>query len=113
MSLRKGLPAVAAFILAMNAIAYSQQATLTQQKNTRLGQESSREGRRRPGKVGRLGNMRLMRELNLTEAQREQQRAIRQRHLGTTRAAREELFRLREKRIAGTFDAGVRLGRQC
>lgn len=105
MSLRKILSAVAAFILAMSAIGYSQQATVMQQGNTRLGHESKREGRRRPAKIGRPGNMGLMRELNLTEAQREQQRAILQRHLGITRAAREELFRLCEKRIAGTFDA--------
>lgn len=105
MSLRKSLPAVAAFVLAMSAMAYSQQPTVTQQENTRLRHKSGREGRRSPGKMGRLGNMRLMRELNLTEAQREQQRGILQRHLESTRVQREELFRLREKRIAGTFNA--------
>jgi Spy/CpxP family protein refolding chaperone len=44
-----------------------------------------------------------MRELNLTEEQRSQQRAIVQRHLASTKGQREELFKLREKRIAGTF----------
>lgn len=47
--------------------------------------------------------MGLMRELNLTEEQRQQQRAIMQRHLASTKAQREELFKLREKRIAGAF----------
>ena len=47
----------------------------------------------------------MMRELNLSEAQREQSRAIVQRRLEGTKSQREELFRLREKRIAGTFTA--------
>ena len=46
-----------------------------------------------------------MRELNLTDAQREQIRAITQRRLEATKSQREELFKLREKRIAGTFSA--------
>jgi Spy/CpxP family protein refolding chaperone len=46
-----------------------------------------------------------MRELNLTEEQRQQQRTILQKHLGATKAQREELFKLREKRIDGTFTA--------
>jgi Spy/CpxP family protein refolding chaperone len=49
--------------------------------------------------------LRAMRELNLTEEQRQQQRAILQKHLSDTKAQREELFKLREKRIAGTFTA--------
>ena len=47
----------------------------------------------------------MMRELNLTEAQREQSRVIVQRRLQNTKSQREELFRLREKRIDGTFTA--------
>jgi Spy/CpxP family protein refolding chaperone len=54
--------------------------------------------------MGRSGGMgRMMRDLNLSEAQREQSRAIIQRRLEGTKSQREELFRLREKRIAGTF----------
>ncbi len=56
-------------------------------------------GRRGPG-MGRFG-----RELNLSDAQREQGRAIMQRRLEGTKVQREELFKLREKRIAGTFSA--------
>lgn len=55
-------------------------------------------GRRGPG----MGHFR---DLNLSEAQREQSRAIMQRRLENTKVQREELFRLREKRIAGTFSA--------
>lgn len=66
-----------------------------------------REGRRHDkiGKVGRpgWGGFRGMRELNLTEAQRLQQRAIVERHLESIKAQREELFKLREKRAQGTF----------
>ena len=58
-----------------------------------------RRGRRRGG----MGH--LMRELNLSEEQRQQGRAIMQRRLESTKLQREELFRLREKRIEGTFTA--------
>ena len=105
MSSKKSLPALAAIILATSAAAYSQPATDTQQENKPSVQEGRREGRRRHGKMGGLGSMRLMRELDLTEAQREQQQAIVQRYVGNTRAQREELFKLRQKRIAGTFAA--------
>jgi Spy/CpxP family protein refolding chaperone len=47
----------------------------------------------------------LMRELDLSEQQRQQGRAIMQRRLESVKGQREELFKLREKRIAGTFTA--------
>jgi Spy/CpxP family protein refolding chaperone len=66
--------------------------------------ERRQRHRERLGRRGfRIG--RLMRELNLTEEQRQQGRAIMQRRLESTKAQREELFKLREKRIAGTFTA--------
>lgn len=46
-----------------------------------------------------------MRGLDLTEEQRQQHRAIMQRHLEGVKSQREELFKLREKRIAGTLTA--------
>ena len=58
-----------------------------------------REGR------GHRGRGHLMRELNLSEEQRAQGRAIMQRRLQSMKPQREELFKLREKRIAGTFTA--------
>jgi len=65
---------------------------------------SQRGGMRRHQRMGRAGGMGLMmRELNLTEQQRQQARAIMQRRLESMRPQREELFKLREKRIAGTF----------
>jgi len=44
-------------------------------------------------------------QLNLTEQQKEQAHAILQRHMENTRAQREELMKLREKRTAQTLTA--------
>lgn len=104
MSLRKSLPTVAAFILALSGIAYAQQHQVTPQDNMRPGQEGPRQGRR-GGKMKPHGRPGFMSELKLTEEQQEQQRAITQRHLESTKAQREELFKLREKRISGTLTA--------
>jgi Spy/CpxP family protein refolding chaperone len=100
--LRKSLPLVAALILALSAIAYAQESQTAPQEGMRPGREGHRDGKRhrRMGGPERLG---FMRELNLSEEQRSQQRAIVQRHLASTKSQREELFKLREKRIAGTF----------
>jgi Spy/CpxP family protein refolding chaperone len=57
-----------------------------------------REGFGQPGP----GIGHFTRDLNLSDAQQAQVREITQRLEGT-RAQREELFKLREKRIAGTF----------
>lgn len=69
----------------------------------RMGRREGVEGRQRMERGGGLGH--LTRELNLTEEQRQQSRAIVQRRLAGTKSQREELFKLREKRIAGTFTA--------
>src|SRR6185436_650571 len=123
MFLRKGLLAVIGIILAcgMGAVsAFAQQpqsqttpsADGTLQKDRIERRERMRQGRgEREGKreqrgMGRRGGMgHMMRELNLTDAQRQQSRAIMQRRLESTKLQREELFKLREKRIAGTFTA--------
>lgn len=83
-----------------------QDGTLQQDRVERMERRrermENREGRwPREGRVrhGRLG------ELNLTEEQRQQSRAIMQRRMESTKLQREELFKLREKRIAGTFTA--------
>jgi Spy/CpxP family protein refolding chaperone len=46
-----------------------------------------------------------MRELNLSEEQRQQQRAIVQRHLESIKVQREELIKLGEKRQEGNLTA--------
>lgn len=103
MLLRKSLPLIAALILALSAVAYAQESQTALQESASPRQEGHREGRRHGRKGGRLGRLDFMRELNLTEEQRTQQRSIVQRHLASIKTQREELFQLREKRIAGTF----------
>ena len=108
MSLRKNLPALMAFLLAMGGVAYAQQPqTPPLDRGARPERMQEGFGRR----LGRMGPHRMrgrfpgFRELNLTEDQRQQQRAIMQRNLESIRGPREELFKLREKRMAGTFTA--------
>lgn len=89
-------------VLALTAVTYAQQKPASTQDKMDTSQEGPREGRRH-GKMGRHRGFAGMRELNLTEAQRQQRRAIMHRQLGNTKAQREELFKLREKRFAGTL----------
>jgi Spy/CpxP family protein refolding chaperone len=119
MSLRKNLLGISGIILAFGMVAIAQQPqtpTTTEGtlKRDRLERrERLREGvdgmRRHGGREGfghrgpAPGN--ILRGIELTEAQRQQIRAITQRRLEGTKAQREELFKLRDKRIAGTFSA--------
>src|SRR6266536_4328603 len=114
MFLRKSLPAAMIFILGSGAIAFAQQPQNPAPDGSRRHDRHDRMGQSegdRPGGMGRHGGdeFRGMRELNLTEDQRQQQRAIAQRHLETTKSQREELFKLREKRTQGTFTANDEL----
>jgi len=107
---RRNLTVVISLILALGAIAFGQQPQAqAPEGGMRPDSVRHRDGRRhdKNDSVGRHGFGRFpgMRQLNLTEDQRQQQRAIVQRHLESTKAQREELFKLREKRIAGAFTA--------
>jgi Spy/CpxP family protein refolding chaperone len=51
-----------------------------------------------------MGMRRTLRELNLTEAQRQQTRAIMERFVETTKPQREALMQLREQREQGATD---------
>ena len=105
---RRSLPVVISFILTVGAIAFGQQPQAQGPEGGRRP-DGVRHGEDRPhdrmGKMGRhgFGKFPGMRELNLTEEQRQRQRVIVERHLASTKAQREELFKLREKRITGTF----------
>ena len=128
MFLRKRLLGLIGIILAVGTLAIAQEAQpqapaapdsalrkeRMEQRRERLrervGRREGREGiarhrggegfgRRGPG-IGHFAN-----ELNLTEAQRDQSRAIMQRRLESTKAQREELSRLGEKRAAGAITA--------
>lgn len=107
MFLGRSLSVVVVFILATGAVAFGQQPqSPTSEDGARS--EHMREGRRaRHGRMKRqgFGGFGLLRELNLSEAQREQQQAIRHRHLENIKSQREELLKLREQREVGTFSA--------
>lgn len=118
MSLRKGLLGVIGVILVGGLGVFaqepqtqtpsSQDGTLQRDRSERLerrrqrlaGREEIRKGMRHGRGVGRM-----LGDLNLTDEQRQQGRAIMQRRLEGLKPQREELFRLREKRIAGTLTA--------
>ena len=112
MFLRKSLLGISGIILASGMVALAQQpqtqtpTAIPDIPSSRARIERRERSRERLGRRG-LGGGRghLLREINLTDEQREQGRAIMQRQLESTKAQREELFKLREKRIAGTFAA--------
>ncbi len=104
MSLRRkliGISMTIGLIFALSAVAFAQQPTLAPQDN---GQQQEGQGRRRGGGVGRRsmgkkghgGMQRLMNQLNLTDAQQQQLRAIQDRFEASTKTQREEMRRLRE-----------------
>jgi Spy/CpxP family protein refolding chaperone len=120
MFLRKSLFGVAGIMLAVgmgvcaqetqSQTPSTQDGTLQRERVERMERRrermGNREGRRpRDGREGSRGMGHLMRELNLSEEQRQQSRAIMQRRRESTKLQREELIKLREKRIAGTFTA--------
>jgi len=116
MSLRNNLLGISGIILTFGMVAFAQQPqTPTTTTGGALKRERlERRERLREGLDGRRGRdgfgqrgpgIGNLRGIELTEAQREQVRAITQRRLEGTKAQREELFKLREKRIAGTFSA--------
>jgi Spy/CpxP family protein refolding chaperone len=121
MFLRKSLFGILGIILACGIVAFAQEPqpqipstqddSFRKERIERMERHRERMGRRegmpRPDGMGRRGGGmgHLMRELNLTEEQRQQSRAIMQRRLESTKTQREELFKLRENRIAGTFTA--------
>ncbi len=116
MFLRKGLLGVIGIILACGMFAFAQEpqpqtpaapdATLRRERMEQRRERHRERMCRHKGREGRGHGMgRFARELNLSDAQREQSRAIMQRRLESTRGQREELSKLREKRVAGTFTA--------
>ncbi len=119
MLLRKSLFGILGTILACGVVAFTQEPqprtpstpdnAFRKEKIDRMERRLERTGRQGIRQDGRgrrgRGMGHLIRELNLTEEQRQQSRAIMQRRLESVKTQREELFKLREKRIAGTFTA--------
>jgi Spy/CpxP family protein refolding chaperone len=120
MSVRKHLISITGIILTLAIGSFAQQkqtpsttsdGTPTQERLERRERLRERiDGMRRHDKRDEFGRRgpgagNLLRGIELTETQREQSRAIMQRRLAGMKAQREELFQLREKRVAGTFSA--------
>jgi Spy/CpxP family protein refolding chaperone len=101
MSLRKklmGTGLTLGLIFATSAVAFAQQPTNAPQDNGQQqeGMRRGRGGHRGMGKRGPGGMLRLMHQLNLTDAQRQQIRAIQDRFESSTKSQREEMRRLHE-----------------
>lgn len=113
MFLKRNLVGILGLVLAFSLVAFAQQPQeLTQTPDSALRRERIERKERHRERMGRHKGMhggrgmgRLIRELNLSDTQQEQVRTITKRRLEGLKPQREELFRLREKRIAGTFTA--------
>ena len=121
MSLRKNLLGITGIILIFGMVAFAQQpktptttqdGSLKRERSERREQLRERFDARQERHGGREGMRHegsgpgnLLRGVQLSDEQRQQARAIMQRRLESTKLQREELFKLREKRIAGTFSA--------
>jgi len=107
MSLRKKLTGASltlGLIFTFSAASFAQQPV--PQDNGQQRREG-RMGRRRegPGKGGHGGVLRLMSQLNLTDAQQQQLRAMQERFEASTKTQREELRKLDESNQGGTPNA--------
>jgi Spy/CpxP family protein refolding chaperone len=102
MSLRRkltGAGLMLGLIFTFSAAAFAQQTTTPQDNGQQQGENWGRRGGGRRGMGGKRGHggaFRLMSQLNLTDAQRQQLRAIQDRFEASTQAQREEMRRLRE-----------------
>lgn len=101
MSLRRKLTLTSltlGLIFALSAVAFAQQPAPAPQDNGQQqeGQKRWRGGRPGMGKRGPGGMLRLMSQLNLTDAQQQQLRAIEERFESGTKTQREEMRRLHE-----------------
>jgi Spy/CpxP family protein refolding chaperone len=85
-------------VFTASSVAFAQQpGTATQDNGQQQEQRPERRGRREGmGKEGPRGMGRLMSQLNLTDAQRQQLRALEERFEASTKAQRDELRRLHE-----------------
>jgi Spy/CpxP family protein refolding chaperone len=103
MSLLKKL-AIIALALSFNSIAFAQQP---QPNTSAAGNPQARRMMRRKmmRRRARMGELRGLRQLNLTDQQRQQARSIRQSFAQSTQSQRQELRQLMQQRRAGTLTA--------
>jgi len=99
----KAIIASLIFGMAFGAVAFAQQPSPQNQNPTPGAQR--RQGFGQMGRRGMTGGFRALRQLNLTDAQKQQARTIIQSNLANpnTKAAREELAKLRSQRREGTL----------
>ena len=102
MILKRGLWVISALILSVGASAFAQQPDppASQPGSTTVERQRNRT---RHGRLRREHRMLRAERLGLTDAQRQQLRALHQQRFEALKLEREELLRLREKRRAGTF----------
>jgi Spy/CpxP family protein refolding chaperone len=116
MSLRKKLTGASltlGLIFTFSAASFAQQPV---PQDNGQQQREDRRARRRPegpGKRGPGGVMRLMSQLNLTDAQQQQLRAIQERFEASTRTQREELRKLHDSNQDGTPSADTQARMQA
>ncbi len=104
MSFTKSLLGTLSLTLVASAMVFAQQPQnsptddgVTQRKMR------PREGRGAGQRMRGPGGMRALRHLDLTDEQRAQYREIVERQVASTKAQRDELSQLRQKRASGTF----------
>ncbi len=95
------------FGLAFGAVAFAQQPSPQTQSPTPGAQQRQGFGqmarRRAMRRRAMMGGFRVLRQLNLTDAQKQQARTIMQSNFASTKATREELAKLRSQRREGTL----------
>ncbi len=89
-----------AFAFAQQPVPQTQNQTPGAQRRQGFGQMGRRRALRRRGM---MGGFRALRQLNLTDAQKQQARTIMQSNFASTKATREELAKLRSQRREGTL----------
>ncbi|HKE57165.1 MAG TPA: Spy/CpxP family protein refolding chaperone [Pyrinomonadaceae bacterium] len=91
-------------VLALTATTQAQQTPPTTPNSTPgLQREGLRRTKGAHAHLGRKQRRLAFDRLNLTDQQKQQQRALMQQHLEATKVQRERLFELREKRLNGTL----------
>jgi Spy/CpxP family protein refolding chaperone len=97
-----------AFGLVFGTVGLAQPAPTTQNSTPGIQQRQGfrrMAGRRALRRRGMMGAFRALRQLNLTDAQKEQARSIIQSNFASTKATREELAKLWMQRREGTLTA--------
>lgn len=102
----KSLVGMLTCILALSAAVIAQQPQASPGEGGSIQQKRRlREGRGFGDRMRGRGRLPFLRELNLTEEQRTQHREIMQRHAASTKAQRDELAQIRQKRVSGSLTA--------